>query len=327
MAIYSWFMMLILPILLIIYMVIYGKIYHHHCKLPFFQWVMVDATTMSAFLLLLLVDDGLVARMGLGFGWQQRNCFRRRIVVLSILAFLLYPFLLVWTIIGNLWWFINAKKCWLTKSEIWVFLFLLAFNHCELFLIASMSIIKWWTRRKEHLLCAPQGIPISEFGVLVDMIRVPDQNSEAAGQEMREMGQQRSEMGQQRREMVEGPAAYQPGLYLTPAQREAVEALVQEHPKFKLKDVPTDCSECPVCLDEFHVGNEVRALPCAHYFHVECIDEWLQLNKKCPRCCCSVFQNLELSALSNIQADSERSNVLTQPTSQNNLLRLQGLLP
>lgn len=41
-------------------------------------------------------------------------------------------------------------------------------------------------------------------------------------------------------------------------QREAVEALIQELPKFRLKAVPTDCSECPICLEEFHVGNEVR---------------------------------------------------------------------
>ena len=40
-------------------------------------------------------------------------------------------------------------------------------------------------------------------------------------------------------------------------QREAVEALIEELPKFRLKAVPTDCSECPICLEEFHVGNEV----------------------------------------------------------------------
>ncbi|KAL6973244.1 E3 ubiquitin-protein ligase sis3, partial [Sarracenia purpurea var. burkii] len=118
--------------------------------------------------------------------------------------------------------------------------------------------------------------------------------------------------------------------------REAVEALIQELPKFRLKAVPTDCSECPICLEEFHVGNEVRGLPCAHNFHVECIDEWLRLNVKCPRCRCSVFPNLDLSALSNIRPDSERSSsasivtttryVRTQPSSQSYLLRLQGLL-
>ncbi|KAM2699702.1 hypothetical protein EV1_038548 [Malus domestica] len=151
------------------------------------------------------------------------------------------------------------------------------------------------------------------------MIRVPDWAFEAAGQETRGMGQD--------------AAAFQPGLYLTQAQREAVEALIQELPKFRLKAVPTDCSECPICLEEFHVGNEVRGLPCAHNFHVECIDEWLRLNVKCPRCRCSVFPNLDLSAISNLRPDSERSSlsvlttnryVRTQPDSQRHLLRLQG---
>lgn len=51
-------------------------------------------------------------------------------------------------------------------------------------------------------------------------------------------------------------------------QREAVEALIQELPKFRLKAVPTDCSECPICLEEFHVGNEVN-ISLAHHIVIE----------------------------------------------------------
>lgn len=170
---------------------------------------------------------------------------------------------------------------------------------------------------------AQHGIPISEYGVLVDMIRVPGWAFEAAGQELRGISQD---------------TTYHPGLYLTAAQREAVEALIQELPKFRLKAVPTDCSECPICLEEFHMGSEVRGLPCAHNFHVECIDQWLRLNVRCPRCRCSVFPNLDLSALSNLRSDSERPSASeemslptrfvrsSQPAGQNYLIRLQGLL-
>nr|ACU19670.1 unknown [Glycine max] len=151
------------------------------------------------------------------------------------------------------------------------------------------------------------------------MIRVPDWAFEAAGQETRSMAQD---------------AAYHPGLYLTPAQREAVEALIQELPSFRLTAVPTNCSECLICLEEFHVGNQVRGLPCTHNFHVECIDEWLRLNVNCPRCRCSVFPNLDLSALSNIRSESEQSSATAvtsrdmtgQTSSQSYLLRLQGPL-
>lgn len=44
----------------------------------------------------------------------------------------------------------------------------------------------------------------------------------------------------------------------TNKQTEAVEALIQELPKFRLKAVPDDCGECLICLEEFHIGHEVR---------------------------------------------------------------------
>ncbi|KAG5618356.1 hypothetical protein H5410_018180 [Solanum commersonii] len=294
---------------------------YHLCIYPLHIWIVVDYTAVFVFRLLMFVDNGLAAGMGLDFGWQQRyGRFCGRIAVLSVLALLLYPFLWAWTIIGTLW-FTSARNCLPEEGQKWGFLIWLLFSYCGLMCIACISTGKWLARRQAHLLRAQQGIPISEFGVLVDMIRVPDWAFEAAGQEMRGMGQDAT--------------SYHPGLYLSQAQREAVEALIQELPMFRMKAVPTDCSECPICLEEFDVGNEVRGLPCAHNFHVACIDEWLRLNVKCPRCRCSVFPNLDLSALSNIPADLERSstNVLTaaryvrsQPSSQSYLLRLQGFL-
>lgn len=294
---------------------------YHSCTYPLHIWIVVDYTAVFVFRLLMFVDNGFAAGMGLDFGWQQRYArFCGRVVVLSILGLLLYPFLWAWTIIGTMW-FSSAKSCLPEEGQKWGFLIWLLFSYCGLLCIACMSVGKWWTRRQAHLVRAQQGIPLSEYGILVDMIRVPDWAFEAAGQETRGMGQD--------------TASYHPGLYLTPAQREAVEALIQELPKFRLKAVPTDCSECPICLEEFRVGNEVRGLPCAHNFHVECIDEWLRLNVKCPRCRCSVFPNLDLSALSNLRPDSERSSdsvvtttryVRGQPSSQSYLLRLQGLL-
>lgn len=45
------------------------------------------------------------------FGVQQRYArFCGRIVVLSVLSLLLYPFLWAWTVIGTLW-FTNARSC------------------------------------------------------------------------------------------------------------------------------------------------------------------------------------------------------------------------
>ncbi|CAL0319989.1 unnamed protein product [Lupinus luteus] len=264
------------------------------CTNPLHIWIVVDYTTVFTFRILMFVDNGIASGLGLDFGRHQRySRFCGRVVVLSILALLLYPFLWTWTIIGSLW-FSSTKTCLPGQGQKWGFLIWLLFSYFALTCIACMSMRKWLARRQAHFLGSQQGIPISEYRVLLEMIQVPDWAFEAAGQETRAMDQD--------------AAAYHPGVFLTPAQKEAVEALIQELPKFKLKAVPSDCSECLICLEEFHVGNEVRGLPCAHNFHVECIDEWLRLNVKCPRCRCSVFPNLDLSALSNIRTESEQSS-------------------
>ncbi|XP_059440783.1 putative RING-H2 finger protein ATL21A isoform X1 [Corylus avellana] len=47
---------------------------------------------------------------------------------------------------------------------------------------------------------------------------------------------------------------------------------------------PSD-NTCPICLSEYQPKEELRTIPeCNHYFHVNCIDEWLKLNGTCPLC-------------------------------------------
>lgn len=42
--------------------------------------------------------------------------------------------------------------------------------------------------------------------------------------------------------------------------------------------------ECPICLSNFAEKDKIRELPCKHFFHMECIDEWYKKNSKCPLC-------------------------------------------
>lgn len=44
-------------------------------------------------------------------------------------------------------------------------------------------------------------------------------------------------------------------------------------------------SECAVCLNEFQEEEKLRIIPnCGHFFHIDCIDVWLQNNANCPLC-------------------------------------------
>lgn len=47
----------------------------------------------------------------------------------------------------------------------------------------------------------------------------------------------------------------------------------------------TSDGTCPICLSEYQPKETLRSIPeCNHYFHADCIDEWLKLNGSCPLC-------------------------------------------
>jgi len=50
-----------------------------------------------------------------------------------------------------------------------------------------------------------------------------------------------------------------------------------------------DYTKCSICIGEYQNEEEVRTLPCLHYFHKECIDQWLQKNRVCPICKTSIL--------------------------------------
>lgn len=41
---------------------------------------------------------------------------------------------------------------------------------------------------------------------------------------------------------------------------------------------------CVVCMEDFEQTDEVRLLPCTHYFHLTCAAGWLQDHNSCPTC-------------------------------------------
>ncbi|XP_021842010.2 uncharacterized protein [Spinacia oleracea] len=66
-----------------------------------------------------------------------------------------------------------------------------------------------------------------------------------------------------------------------PADRTTVENL--EIKKADEKLVKHD-DRCSVCLEGWEKGDDLKILPCGHYFHPNCADEWLLTNRFCPLC-------------------------------------------
>ncbi|XP_070295163.1 E3 ubiquitin-protein ligase RNF115 [Salvelinus sp. IW2-2015] len=66
-----------------------------------------------------------------------------------------------------------------------------------------------------------------------------------------------------------------------PAEKEMISSL----PTVNVSQEQTDSRlECPVCREEYSMGESVKQLPCLHYFHSDCIVPWLELHDTCPVC-------------------------------------------
>ena len=47
----------------------------------------------------------------------------------------------------------------------------------------------------------------------------------------------------------------------------------------------SSCSHrCAICMMDYTAGEPIRLLPCMHYYHLRCIDDWLMRSLTCPTC-------------------------------------------
>ena len=61
--------------------------------------------------------------------------------------------------------------------------------------------------------------------------------------------------------------------------------LINKLPVNKIEDIKKlAIKKCSICLDFFKNGDNFIILPCIHFFHPECIINWLKTNNVCPLC-------------------------------------------
>ncbi|CAI4231273.1 unnamed protein product [Auanema sp. JU1783] len=78
-----------------------------------------------------------------------------------------------------------------------------------------------------------------------------------------------------------------------------------------LEQIPADifrsdmkATECAICMVDFEVGEYVRYLPCMHFFHQECVDDWLLTRSfTCPTC----MEPVDSTILSSLTAHTQQS--------------------
>ncbi|KAK1927145.1 hypothetical protein DB88DRAFT_543629 [Papiliotrema laurentii] len=67
----------------------------------------------------------------------------------------------------------------------------------------------------------------------------------------------------------------------------ASEVVIKGLPRYTLTETTlaeSPFKDCPVCKDDFEIGQEVMRIPCTHIFHPDCLEPWLRTNGSCPVC-------------------------------------------
>ncbi|CAH8436373.1 unnamed protein product [Schistosoma rodhaini] len=55
-------------------------------------------------------------------------------------------------------------------------------------------------------------------------------------------------------------------------------------------EITSNCEQCAICIEPFKAMDNIRILPCRHYFHKLCIDPWLLEQRSCPMCKLDILQ-------------------------------------
>lgn len=167
------------------------------------------------------------------------------IAIMEKIKLMLDFFFVIWFIIGN-WWFYSAQRCAFTNPAVYYLTFAILIVGYALLAVPLILFV--------GLFCC---LPF----LMVGLRRLTDE----------ELGK-RNGIGATNDELAALPSA----IYGDSSKPiiTSLEAIPQEE----------IWKHCVICLNDYHVGDALRLLPCFHHFHKTCVDDWLRMNKKCPLC-------------------------------------------
>ncbi|KAK4401159.1 E3 ubiquitin-protein ligase [Sesamum angolense] len=95
-----------------------------------------------------------------------------------------------------------------------------------------------------------------------------------------------------------------------PQNRGATQDSINSLPtyKFKVKKNKSGDDKDNSSGAEYVNNDELRELPCSHFFHKECVDKWLRINATCPLCKAEVGETI-LTSLTDATASLRNSTV------------------
>jgi hypothetical protein len=70
-----------------------------------------------------------------------------------------------------------------------------------------------------------------------------------------------------------------------PQQQPAPKEITSKFPINKVDNIDNlNYRQCSICLEDYQVGDDIKQLPCNHYFHVSCLENWFNVGNFCPIC-------------------------------------------
>jgi len=67
--------------------------------------------------------------------------------------------------------------------------------------------------------------------------------------------------------------------------------ILNEEIILRKKDGNDCCGKCLICQFPYESGEKTRVLPCGHFFHCDCVDQWLLNKDFCPYCRQSIVKD------------------------------------